>query len=365
MRSHPALLVALLVLPLLGAGAGVGAQQSAHSSVEASVADRTVANETGPNGTTMHVELQRDGDARWNVSIQFVLQGENETKSFEQLGEEYTDDRSNLGPSADKFRRIIRLVEVQRSMAIRNVDKSYRVGNGTGTLSLSFVWTNFTRTNGDRLILRDVFMLDEETTWLSKLGANQRLVIENPDGYRITDSPNLGFSNGTVREKGPRTFEPGEIDVTYQKNRQQTTEPPSGLLSDLPEILLLLLVVGAGGAGLYVLFQRRDDDGVAAERTPPPMESEPPEEATAEPEPGDDERDVELLSDEERVLRLLERNGGRMKQANIVADTNWSNAKVSQLLSAMDDEGTVDKLRIGRENLITLPEEDPTDFEDE
>ena len=74
--------------------------------------------------------------------------------------------------------------------------------------------------------------------------------------------------------------------------------------------------------------------------------------------------ETELLSDEERVERLLEENGGRMKQANIVSETGWSNAKVSQLLSAMDEDGRIDKLRIGRENLISLPDEDVTDFEE-
>jgi len=71
--------------------------------------------------------------------------------------------------------------------------------------------------------------------------------------------------------------------------------------------------------------------------------------------------DPELLSDEERVTSLLERNGGRMKQANIVKETGWSNAKVSQLLSSMDEAGEIDKLRIGRENLISLPDVDVTD----
>jgi hypothetical protein len=75
--------------------------------------------------------------------------------------------------------------------------------------------------------------------------------------------------------------------------------------------------------------------------------------------------DEELLSDEERVEHLLERNGGRMKQATIVKETGWSNAKVSQLLSSMADEDRVDKLRIGRENLISFPDENVADFNDE
>jgi hypothetical protein len=87
-------------------------------------------------------------------------------------------------------------------------------------------------------------------------------------------------------------------------------------------------------------------------------------EATDEPD-DDDEIDEELLSDEERVLRLLEGNGGRMKQANIVTETGWSNAKVSQLLSGMHDDEEIQKLRIGRENLIALPDENVADFGDD
>ena len=73
--------------------------------------------------------------------------------------------------------------------------------------------------------------------------------------------------------------------------------------------------------------------------------------------------DLALLSDEERVEYLLEESGGRMKQADIVKETGWSNAKVSQLLSSMADDDRVDKLRIGRENLISLPEEGVGDLE--
>jgi hypothetical protein len=79
----------------------------------------------------------------------------------------------------------------------------------------------------------------------------------------------------------------------------------------------------------------------------------------------DEEPDLELLSDEERVEYLLEQNGGRMKQATIVKETGWSNAKVSQLLSAMDEDDQIDKLRIGRENLISLPGEGIGDIDED
>ena len=79
----------------------------------------------------------------------------------------------------------------------------------------------------------------------------------------------------------------------------------------------------------------------------------------------DTEEDLELLSDEERVERLLDSHGGRMRQGTIVTETGWSDAKVSQLLSAMADDGRVEKLRLGRENLISLADGDGNDPDDE
>ncbi|WP_049984303.1 hypothetical protein [Halorubrum sp. BV1] len=88
-----------------------------------------------------------------------------------------------------------------------------------------------------------------------------------------------------------------------------------------------------------------------------PDESGPTESSdSAEGRERADEIDQSLLSDEERVEHLLVDNGGRMRQADIVSETGWSDAKVSQLLSAMTDEGRVEKLRLGRENLISLPD---------
>lgn len=68
----------------------------------------------------------------------------------------------------------------------------------------------------------------------------------------------------------------------------------------------------------------------------------------------------EFLTDRERVCRLLEENGGRMKQSNIVDSVDWSKAKVSRLLADLEEDEQVTKLRLGRENLVCLPGHEPT-----
>jgi uncharacterized membrane protein len=65
-------------------------------------------------------------------------------------------------------------------------------------------------------------------------------------------------------------------------------------------------------------------------------------------------------TDRERVHQLIEDNGGRMRQSDIVDSVEWSKAKVSRLLADLEEEGEITKLRLGRENLICLAGHEPT-----
>lgn len=69
---------------------------------------------------------------------------------------------------------------------------------------------------------------------------------------------------------------------------------------------------------------------------------------------------TEFVTDRERVHRLLQENGGRMKQSEIVDSVDWSKAKVSRLLSDLEADGEITKLSLGRENLISLPGHEPS-----
>jgi hypothetical protein len=71
-----------------------------------------------------------------------------------------------------------------------------------------------------------------------------------------------------------------------------------------------------------------------------------------------DETPEELLSPEERVLRLLERNGGRMKQKRVTEELDWSAARTSQVVGNLRDEGDVESFRLGRENVLKFPDDD-------
>ena len=401
MRSSVALLTVLLVLAAAGVGSAAGQPVAnrpqatdAHDppdpvslqAVVDSATDVTVVNGTSTNGTAQNetdngtnsnvtgrdetnirVQLRENGDARWHVTAQFVLEDANETAAFERLARRYENGRSDVGFSIDTFERVARKTAESRdrSMEIRNENYSadLRSGGNVGVLALSFTWTNFSQVSGDQLVLGDAFWTDSGT-WLPKLTDRQVLTIDGPSGYYVSRS-NVPHNGTRIRYEGPKTFESGDFSVAY---RPRNDEPKGQNLPDISGpfgVLLAIGLLGASGVGAYA-WTRRDGDAVtpSTEQSadlPDPASSERATPEIVTESETSDERDVELLSDEERVLRLLEANDGRMKQANIVKETNWSNAKVSQLLSAMDDEGDIDKLRIGRENLISLPDEDVTD----
>lgn len=336
--------------------------------------------------TEFHVHLQPDGDARWEVRMQFDLDSENETAAFRDYANRFEAGEATVGPDIAFFESAAASASqtADREMRITNVTRSSAIDAeaGTGVLRLQFVWTEFLAGGGDRYVLSDVLQTGEDSTWLASLEADQSLRIYRPEGYEIVESSIRARQvNESLIIDGATSYEADEFRIVYGRtggagptSTTTTTGSPVGPTGPTGPTLGgvafgTLLLVGLAVAAVW-FWQRRDDDGEPTDRPGRPDDGAMATEATSEesstagttagangsgpasPAPG---IDPELLSDEERVERLLEHNGGRMRQAAIVTETDWSDAKVSQLLSRMADEGRVEKLRLGRENLISLP----------
>ncbi|WP_411965194.1 helix-turn-helix transcriptional regulator [Haloferax sp. YSMS24] len=317
--------------------------------------------------TDIFIELHSDRSADWRIEMRYELETENETAGFEEFAQEYEAGTADVGLDADLFERVSETAEEQtgRSMAIENVTATANIENDTGIVVLAFTWTNFLEETDDGLRLGDAFSSGTDATWLTSLQSNQNLTIQTPPRHAVS-STSLPLENNAVVIEGPRTFESTEqLTVSYVSTGGQPPEWPWDLI--IGGIVAVAVVLG----GTVVYLRRRPTDASAPsgqgtapnpDREPPTpettSEAEGPGEERPPTEPDDDGVDVDLLSDEERVELLLEQKGGRMKQANIVKETGWSDAKVSQLLSSMADNGRVEKLRLGRENLISLPDED-------
>lgn len=71
--------------------------------------------------------------------------------------------------------------------------------------------------------------------------------------------------------------------------------------------------------------------------------------------PVDPEIPEELLSNEERVLVLLDERGGRLKQQDVVEALDWSETKTSEVVSDLREADRIEVYRIGRNNVLALP----------
>jgi hypothetical protein len=344
--------------------------------------------------TTIVISLDTEGNARWTITESFNTTTASQQRAFEDVAAGFeASEVSGYELGFDAFLEASQRVDAvtAREMRLTDSQRQSTLDGDTGRLSLSFTWENFARVQNGDVVLDDVYQTDQGL-WFQGLGANQNLTIQSPDGYgfaEFTVSDSTSLEDRQLKIEGPVTFSnetlqavlvgnSGSPDGTADDSTSPDPTPgddggsaavgPMGFVLGGVGLLAVVVVVSVFAVGrerLATLIQKPSQT-VDEETAVEPVE---PTETAAEPEdPADtdeSEIDTELLSDEERVERLLEQNGGRMKQANIVKETGWSNAKVSQLLSSMEDNDRIDKLRIGRENLISFPEEDVTEISDE
>ena len=65
--------------------------------------------------------------------------------------------------------------------------------------------------------------------------------------------------------------------------------------------------------------------------------------------------DIDKLPENlKEIIEILERLGGRMTQKDLRARLNYSEAKVSLMITDLGDRGLVHKVKKGRRNIILL-----------
>jgi uncharacterized membrane protein len=334
--------------------------------------------------TTFEITVHENGSATWTFRYERLFANDDNAtaarENFEAFAEEFEANETDLYDGFTNQSRTLTEIGAQttgREMDATNFRRSAQVeeqftatgasGNestATGVVEMSFTWTEFGVVEADRIVVGDVFER-------LPLASNQAIVIEAGGDLTFRSiEPDDGQYAGTsledatsVRWSGQREFIDGRPRAVFDRPGAGSAE--TGLLATMSDLSLgwyfvgALLCVGIGVAAV-VWYRRRGpgSEEVAATASdstdgsaPPPAAADTNGESDGEPEPLSDE---ELMTDEDRVVTLIQENGGRMKQVNIVEETGWSKSKVSMLLSDMEDDGTISKLRVGRENIISL-----------
>ncbi len=361
-RSAPAALVVIVLVVSVATGGATFWLFSDPAGDSAGVV-HALEDDQEFDSTTFVVTVDEDGDATWTFRHERRLTAEEEA-DFEAFTEEFQEEETDIydeftvqaqalaDSGTDRTDREMEADEFNRSAGV-----DYRP-NAMGYVEMSFTWSGFAAVDDGRVVVGDVF---EGGLYI---GPDQSFVVQ-PEGT-------LAFEN--VQPEGDAEYAGAELEraesVTWTGERDFADGQPRAVLVT-PEAessadaagegpgdgaddsgrwiaAALLVLLGAGVAAAWYGSTRVGSRGEGS-----PEDEEPTGDADgAVP-------DESFLTDEDRVVDLITDNGGRMKQVNIVEETGWSKSKVSMLLSEMEEEGTISKLRVGRENIISLRGHEP------
>jgi hypothetical protein len=369
-------LTGLFVVVIVAGVAGVGpaattpgsAQQAGTTTVAASQpVVPTLQEAPESDATVTRVRVFANGTAEWSVTIRFQLDTNESEQEFAAFQQEFETNRSQF---LDRFRgRMTGVVneagtELDREMSAANFDTEIGIDNITrpqGFVTYRLHWRGFAAPDGNALVVGDAF----QTGFFIQAG--NTLIIESPDGYEPTEIAPEPDDSGTtvVQWDGPESFgterpQVRVVPVNDTDGHSQTndtagngTNVSSNDSSESSGVGMMPVFAGATGvvvlAGAGAFYVRR-------RRQPTATDHETAANGSGE---GDDSLALgELATEEDKVIALLEAEGGRIRQSEIADRLDWSASKTSRVLSDMTDSGTVEKLRIGRENVIDLADED-------
>ncbi|MFB6299042.1 MAG: helix-turn-helix transcriptional regulator [Halobacteriales archaeon] len=396
--------VTTLLVLLLAVGAGTGASVGAAPSLFA-VGEQF-------DRVQFRITIAENASAEWTFHYERVLENDTETENFREFADRFNAEETDL--YADFKTQARALAQdggevTGRNMTARNFSKRATInpglGNDIGIVEMSFRWTAFAERQGETLVVADIFegglYIDsgQSLVFMTEPGLQFRAVEPRDSAILSGDSLSESESvtwQGELRfsDKHPRvvagpetpTDTPTPTDASAATSPSVSTGTSTPAASPTPETpvnatgptnsgrLPWYLLIGIGllaalatiGLWRYTDTFGGDDRSVVNGSNDNPgggsaasidQGSEDGNTVTASGEPA--VPDAELLTDEDRVRQLLREHGGRMRQSQIVEETGWSKSKVSMLLSEMEDGETINKLRIGRENIITLPGHEP------
>lgn len=377
-RVGVAVLVTLFVFASIGPVAGVhGAAETDVSQPESTAFQQ---DQIDADEVRMDVFIHANGTAEWTLEFWVRLDDDESEAAFESLQSDIQTDPDNYTTRmADRMADTAATASdaTGREMTVDGFEvetQRQSLAREYGIVRYSFDWHGFAAVDDETIRAGDAIegvYLDDGT----------RLLFEWPEGYDLETAapdPDDERDRVVIWRGGDTDFVSGEPRVVLTTG--------TGWSSTVPFVAALALTLA--GAGVYGAwwYRRRGrtvdsekrgtdletpsepevlrmetEEGPAMDQTEKPAsESEPRSETvTDRSEPSNTAPvDTTLLSNEEQVIQLLEERGGRLKQQTVVEELGWTDAKTSKVVTGLRQSEKLESFRLGRENVLSLPESD-------
>lgn len=378
-NSAALLLVITVILSLVGSPLAVAGSPSTDGIDDPSVA------EIDADDVVMDVTIRSDGTAYWTIEHRVRLDDDETEAAFEELQRDLeANETEYVERFADRINRTVATAEsaTDREMAVSNISVSATVRSlprEYGVLTYQFEWEGFAIVDGEEITAGDAL----EGLFLDSAS---KLVIGWSDDYTLMDvSPEPNVVRGTsVTWNGPTDFgtnEPyvrlssaddahsddDEAEMGDGSNGGQISATPLAWVGALIVSVVILVV----GGFAFVRWKGRETTTAAsvegdmddASGNDSPQTAHDASSTGNPPTAELDEQsaqlvaDTSLLSNEEQVLQVVEAHDGRVKQQTVVQTLGWTDAKTSQVVSDLREAGKLESFRLGRENVLKVPEE--------
>jgi uncharacterized membrane protein len=269
------------------------------------------------------IQIGNDGSATWTVTQ--ILDVNSSIETLEMLQNNITL-LVNASESA-----------TGRAMAASVDSLTFTASGSYAEAEYVFQWENFSKVEGQQIIIGDVFQV---SNFFSQLFGDMAVYMSYPPEYVVvgTVQPPPSTQNSSIQLLswlGTKDFN-GDTRIVLAEKPATT-----GLWGSLEEDVALIAIVAAivaGSAGFYMLRYNRKKKMRAPE--------------TAEPRsvPG-------MESDEEKAVKLIQSSGGNLRQSAITDQLGFSKAKTSQLLTVLERKGVIIRYKRGRDKIVVLVEE--------
>jgi uncharacterized membrane protein len=199
----------------------------------------------------------------------------------------------------------------------------------------NFTWENFSRIENASMIAGDVLQVDN---FFARLYGDGEVAITYPSKYTVEKVSPLPIlrddAHQSLRWAGTKDFVNG-LPVISLKERTSSLLDMLGQNAAI--VAGLATIVAVFSASCYTINRRRKRTRSSLSPGVPIL--------------------PEIETDEERVVKLLRSSGGSLFQSAITEKCNFSKAKTSQLLTALEKKGIVGRHKRGRDKIVILSQE--------
>jgi uncharacterized membrane protein len=277
------------------------------------------------------VLINNDGSTAWSITQASDINVSRDTwENFQQRVITLVDAAKNL---------------VQRQMTIDLNSFEMTTTNfqetQSKTTTYKFIWLNSTIIREEELVFGDIFLLNG---FFSQLYGEGTIQITYPQAYDVqsaSPTPNQeDESIQTLKWFRTQDFLIGRPNIALTTSSQTPSPPTNTNQNELTLYVLIGIssaIVLASTIGISIIRRRKQKTRMKIESI-------------------NLENILPIEIEEQKILRILHASGGSAFQSIITEQAKFSKAKTSQLLTAMENKGTVRRYKKGRDKIVTLTE---------